>query len=106
MKKNWLRIGMVIGLVILFGILLVTVMSFKRDRENIDMNLDDSEQDTIVFQNNSSMTEQEITSPTKKAFTNEELTEVLNKVLIDRTTGKNKADNERRQQQSMEEKNM
>ena len=52
------------------------------------------------------MTEQEITSPTKKAFTNEELTEVLNKVLIDRTTGKNKADNERRQQQSMEEKNM
>ena len=60
MKKNWLRIGMVIGLVILFGILLVTVMSFKRDRENIDMNLDDSEQDTIVFQNNSSMTEQEI----------------------------------------------
>lgn len=51
-----------------------------------------------------SMTEQEITSPTKKAFTNEELTEVLNKVLIDRTTGKNKADNERRQQQSMEEK--
>ena len=60
MKKNWLKIGIVIGLVILFGVLLVTVMSFRRDRENIDMNLDDPEEETIVFQNNSSMTEQEI----------------------------------------------
>ena len=60
MKKNWLKIGIVIGLVILFGVLLITVMSFRRDRENIDMNLDDPEEETIVFQNNSSMTEQEI----------------------------------------------
>lgn len=46
-----------------------------------------------------SMSEHEITTPAKKAFTNEELTKILKKVLTDRVTGKNIENNDRRREQ-------
>lgn len=59
-KKEWQKIGLGIVIAVLFGLILVTILSFTKNPENIIIEDNPIKKDEIEFQNNSSMSEKDL----------------------------------------------
>ena len=69
-KKEWIRLGLVVVVGILFVFVILGVMSFTREKENIDYTEEPAEPEKIVFTNASDMTESEIRELVEEKRTN------------------------------------
>ena len=59
-KRKWIIIGATLGILVLFGLILLTTFNFQNEHENITEDLTDNEPEEIVFQNSSDMSEADI----------------------------------------------
>ena len=69
-KKEWIRLGLVVIVGMLFVIVLLGVMSFTRKKENIDYTEELPVPEEIKFTNASDMTEREIRELVEEKRTN------------------------------------
>ena len=69
-KKEWIRLGLVVGVGILFVIVVLSVMSFTRKKEDIDYTEELPAPEEIKFTNASDMTEREIRELVEEKRTN------------------------------------
>lgn len=59
-KKEWQKLMFGVIIAVLFGLILVTILSFTKNPENIVIEDNPIKKEEIVFQNNSSMSEKDI----------------------------------------------
>ena len=59
-KRKWIITGATLGILVLFGLILLTTFNFQNDHENITEDLTDNEPEEIIFQNSSDMSEADI----------------------------------------------
>ena len=59
-KRKWIIIGVTLGILVLFGLILLTTFNFQNDHETITEDLTNNEPEEIVFQNSSDMSEADI----------------------------------------------
>ncbi len=59
-KRKWMIIGVTLGILALFSLVLLTTFKFQSNHEDIIEDLTDNESEEIVFQNSSDMSERDI----------------------------------------------
>ena len=59
-KRKWIITGATLGILVLFGLILLTTFNFQNEHENISEDLTDNEPEEIIFQNSSDMSEADI----------------------------------------------
>ena len=59
-KRKWIIIGVTLGILVLFGLILLTTFNFQNDHETITEDLTNNEPEEIIFQNSSDMSEADI----------------------------------------------